>query len=218
MKRTPVWAGALLHIYNRGVDKRAVFKDAYDQVRFLASLHLANSPNTPPASAHRGKTPEELLSTACPDPLVDVLLAVPMPNHFHSLIRVKTPIGVPKIMQRASNSYTKYFNRRHGRSGHLFERAYGRVIERDDRQLKYVIAYIILNPVALLSPGWEMGQPVPDREAAIRFLETYPNSNLPEVLCGRKTCGNLCTLPEEGVVRYYGSREALREQVFAYLR
>lgn len=69
-----------------------------------------------------------------------------------------------------------YFNKRHERSGTLFQ---GRSKARhatEDRYLSYLIAYIHLNPVKLIEPRWkETG--IANRKAAEAFLKTYSYSS-----------------------------------------
>jgi putative transposase len=50
-------------------------------------------------------------------------------------------------MQGVQQSYTQYFNRRHKKSGHLFEGRYKAILCQEDRYLLELIRYIHLNPV-----------------------------------------------------------------------
>jgi hypothetical protein len=52
-------------------------------------------------------------------------------------------------MQRVLISYTKYFNIRHDKSGHLFQGAYKSVRQESDEQLMHLSAYIHKNPVEI---------------------------------------------------------------------
>jgi len=49
-------------------------------------------------------------------------------------------------MQKVLNAYTKYYNTRHGTSGHLFEGPYNYRHVKDDEQLAFLSAYIHRNP------------------------------------------------------------------------
>ena len=51
-------------------------------------------------------------------------------------------------MQAFQTSYTLYFNRRHGRSGHVFEQGYKALLVDKDNYLLQVSRYIHRNPVA----------------------------------------------------------------------
>ena len=49
-------------------------------------------------------------------PIIDILAYCLMPNHFHFLIRQKIDKGISTFVSNISNSYSRYFNQKHGRS------------------------------------------------------------------------------------------------------
>jgi len=69
-----------------------------------------------------------------------------MPNHFHFILKETQEGGISKFMQRLADAYTKYFNLRHGRSGHLFGGRFQSVHVDRNEYLNYLSAYIHLNP------------------------------------------------------------------------
>jgi putative transposase len=72
-----------------------------------------------------------------------------MPNHFHLLVKEIEEGGISRYMQRVLNSYTKYFNTKYGKSGHLFQGPYKIVHIETNEQLLYLSAYIHRNPRSL---------------------------------------------------------------------
>jgi len=69
-----------------------------------------------------------------------------MPNHYHLLI--ETPeANLSRVGQWLNVSYSVWFNRRHRRSGHLFQGRYAAIIIEDDRNFQEVGRYLHLNPV-----------------------------------------------------------------------
>lgn len=60
--------------------------------------------------------------------------------------RAKEESGIPKYMQRALNAYTKYFNIKHKKTGHLFQGPYQLVRVKNNDQLLHLSAYIHRNP------------------------------------------------------------------------
>jgi REP-associated tyrosine transposase len=69
-----------------------------------------------------------------------------MDNHVHLL--VETPeANLSTGMQRLHGEYAQTFNRRHKRSGHLFEERFHNVVVLDDAHLWNVMRYIANNPV-----------------------------------------------------------------------
>ncbi len=80
------------------------------------------------------------------------------------------------FMQKLSTSYTMYFNTRYERDGALFQGRFKAQDANDDRYLKYLIAYIHLNPVKLIEPKWkEFG--VKNVRNVHVFLDKYPYSS-----------------------------------------
>jgi putative transposase len=69
-----------------------------------------------------------------------------MTTHYHLVVRTpETNLAVG--MQRLNSNFAQGFNRKHGETGHLFERRYHAVhIERDSHLLE-LYRYIALNPV-----------------------------------------------------------------------
>lgn len=69
-----------------------------------------------------------------------------MDNHAHLLVEVKdTPLSV--IMQRIQQVYTQWFNRRYGRTGHVFQQRYKALLCDKENYLLQLIKYIHHNPV-----------------------------------------------------------------------
>ena len=88
----------------------------------------------------------EKLSLYCQEKKVDLMAYCLLSNHVHVLL--ETPEGnLSKMMQALQTSYTLYFNRRHGRSGHIFEQRYKAMLVDKDNYLLQVSRYIHLNPV-----------------------------------------------------------------------
>lgn len=70
-----------------------------------------------------------------------------MGNHFHLLATPSTDTGLPQMMQAVGRRYVQYFNRRHGRSGTLWEGRYRSTVLQADRYLLPCMVYMDLNPV-----------------------------------------------------------------------
>ncbi len=69
-----------------------------------------------------------------------------MHNHVHLML--ETPAGdLSDGMRQVQGGYAQWFNKRHGRSGHLFQGRYGAVLMESTRQLQVTAAYIARNPV-----------------------------------------------------------------------
>ena len=77
---------------------------------------------------------------------VSLLSFALMPNHFHLLVREEQEGGIPLYLQKIENAYTRYYNIRHDRRGHLYQGPFRARHIDDNDQLLYVSAYIHRNP------------------------------------------------------------------------
>ena len=69
-----------------------------------------------------------------------------MGTHYHLLVET-TNEDLSRAMERLNGLYARSFNRRHGLSGHVFERRFhSELVERDSHLLE-ACRYIVLNPV-----------------------------------------------------------------------
>ena len=69
-----------------------------------------------------------------------------MPNHVHLLIE---PAGEPleTVFKRISTTYAGWYNRKYGRTGHLFQDRFRSENVEDDLYFTTVLRYIIQNPM-----------------------------------------------------------------------
>ena len=115
--------GLLQHVMARGIERRKIFLDDKDRESFLE--RFANI--------------LEETQTQC-------YAWALIPNHFHLLLRTG-PTPLSKVMRRLMTGYAVTFNKRHKRSGHLFQNRYKSVVCEEDPYLLELIRYIHLNPL-----------------------------------------------------------------------
>ena len=121
-------AGGWYLVTNRGNERRAVFRDDKDRLRFL-----------------------ELLAALPVRFAVRIHAYVLLDNHFH--LCVETPAAnLSQIMQWLQVAYTVWFNRRHRRVGHLFQGRFHAVL-LDVAAAWEVSRYVHLNPVRVRGLG-----------------------------------------------------------------
>lgn len=75
-------------------------------------------------------------------------------------------------MQKLSTGYSMYFNKRHERSGVLFQGKFKAKHVDTDVYLKYLFSYITLNPIDLMQSDWETSG-IENHENAQKFLNEY---------------------------------------------
>jgi putative transposase len=117
-------AGYPHHVILRGNNRQAIFIDSADFQRMLA-----------------------LLQNHAKERDVQVHSYVLMSNHLHLLLTPLQNDSLPKMMQAVGRSYVLYFNKRHGRSGTLWEGRYRSSLIQTERYFLSCMAYIDLNPV-----------------------------------------------------------------------
>lgn len=86
------------------------------------------------------------LSEVCSELEADIFAYCLMTNHIHLVVRQGTT-RLGTVMHRLLLSYAQYFNRKHGRVGHVFQNRYFSRMCRNDRYLMAVARYVHLNPV-----------------------------------------------------------------------
>jgi hypothetical protein len=69
-----------------------------------------------------------------------------LPNHFHLLLRTGN-LPLARAMRSLLTGYAGTFNRRHRRSGHLFQNRYKSVVVDEERYFLELIRYLHLNPL-----------------------------------------------------------------------
>ncbi|MBC8257885.1 MAG: transposase [SAR324 cluster bacterium] len=74
-------------------------------------------------------------------------------NHIHLLCTPQLEGGLSSMIQALGRQYVRYFNRRHQRTGTLWEGRYRSCMVQPERYLLEVCRYIELNPARLKSPA-----------------------------------------------------------------
>jgi REP element-mobilizing transposase RayT len=117
------YAGALYHVTSRGDRQEAIFEDDQDRKAFLNVLGEV-------ISRFRWRCHAYCL----------------MGNHYHLMI--ETPEGnLTKGMRQLNGVFTQWSNRRHKRSGHVFQGRYKAILVDRDSYFLELARYIVLNPV-----------------------------------------------------------------------
>jgi putative transposase len=132
------------HIFNRGVEKRIIFSNDQDYKRFLQTLYYYQfSGPKPRFSTHQRFKIKDFSKNP---KIIEIICYCLMPNHFHFLIRQTKDGGVQEFIRKVINSYTKYYNVKHNRVGHLFQGIFKATLVENNEQLLHLSRYIHLNP------------------------------------------------------------------------
>jgi len=115
--------GATYHITSRGNRRQRIFDDDHDRERFLAFL---------------GEVSERYGFV--------ISVYVLMTNHFHLVLKT-TDANLSRGMKWLNGAYAAWYNRRHGRVGHLFGERYKGIHVQTEEYMRRLARYVILNPV-----------------------------------------------------------------------
>jgi REP element-mobilizing transposase RayT len=115
--------GALYHITSRGNARQPIYLDDADRFTFLDILSRTI----------------ERTSWICHAFCL-------MTNHYHLIL--ETPrANLSNGMRELNGNYTKAFNWRHQREGHLFQARFKSILVEKEHYLRELIRYVVLNPV-----------------------------------------------------------------------
>jgi hypothetical protein len=122
-----------------------------------------------------------------------------MTTHYHVLVRTPNP-DLAHGMQRLNACYAQHFNRRHGETGHRFERRYHSVLIESDAHTLELIRYLALNPV---------------RTGACRDAASWPWSSYASIV--RRQRRAHC-VAEDWLLTYFGrDRERALERLKSFV-
>jgi len=146
-----------------------IFNSPTDYNRFTKLLYLVNDQET---TKYSDTNENGIWKIKRSEPLVEIGAYVLMPNHFHLLIKAKDDQSTSLFIQRLLTSHSKYFNKKYDRKGSLFQGKSRSVHANNDRYLKYLFAYIHLNPVKIIEPNWKENG-IKNLKKTIEFLNKY---------------------------------------------
>ena len=198
------------HIFDRGVDKRKIFLDNRDYIRFIHDLYEFNDINPAPEFSRcysknvgsrvshieshiESHTVSHIVSHIESEEgirrrqrrveLVKIHGFVLMPNHHHLLVEQIKEGGVSLFMRKLHSGYTNAFNLRYKRKGHLFQGPFKSIHVENDIHLGFLICYLHSNPLDLWKINWKKNN-LTDSETkeALKFLEKYRWSSHPDYL------------------------------------
>lgn len=160
----------IFHIYNRGVEKKEIFLEDVDRVRFIHDMYEFNDITPAPKYGCRMETKFQ----ASREKLVKIHAFSLMPNHYHMLCEQVRDKGMSLFIKKLQGGYARAFNEKYERNGYLFQGKYQRVVVTSDRQLFQVACYIHANPLDLWKTNWRENRLTEQEiEEAVSFLKSY---------------------------------------------
>ena len=179
--KEPILHGNYYHIYNRGNNGIDIFLETENYYHFLR------------------------LYAKYIEPIAETFAWCLLKNHFHVLVRIKekeeinttelsySTVENPKIIDPSRqfshffNAYTQAINKRHNRTGSLFERTFERKLVYSEIYFQQLIFYIHNNPV---------------HHGFVEKMSLYPWSSYETIISNKPT-----RLKRNDVIALYGDAE-----------
>lgn len=152
MRKDKLVEGQVYHVFTRSIAGYKIFNDQseYDRMLDLIQYYQINSPVV--KFSRFEQLPRDIKESVRNDheedthKLVEIIAYCLMPTHIHLLLKQIDDSGISHYMRKILNSYTRYFNTKHGRKGPLWEGKFKNVLVETDAQLLHLTRYIHLNP------------------------------------------------------------------------
>ena len=220
LRSGPFITGEYYHLYNRGVDKRIIFKSKKDYERFMMLLFVSNSNEQSfrldNLINQQHKTFDEILILDKGKLLVSIGAWCLMTNHFHLLIRQEIDGGITKFMRKLGVGYSMFFNIKYQRKGALFGGLFkSKLIGIDDNYMKQLFRYLHLNPLDIEFSDWEN---VIDKLSIDmkKFIESYKYSSYLDYAGTDRVEKNI--INPENFPDYFQNSKSFREFVNNYFQ
>lgn len=181
--------GDFFHLVNRGIEKRKIFFEEKDYLRFIHNLCDFNDAENVVLSYYRRRRASLRVSdvarptkpTREKKEVVDILAWCLIPNHPHVFAQEKVHGGISLFSKKIIGGYTKHFNEANKREGVLFQGRTKIIKVSRDAHLIHLPFYIMTNPLDLIEPKWrEKG--IRNLKRAVDFLENYRYSSFQDLI------------------------------------
>lgn len=183
----------LYHVLNRGVDKRKIFMDNGDRVRFVHDMYEFND-TIAANNTSRSLSMNDIVSRSSDrDRLVDIHGWCLMGNHYHLLLSEKRDGGISDFIRKLNVGYARYFNDKHRRSGALFQGRTKRILINSDAHFLHILHYIHLNPLDFVAETAQWRRlKIRNTTQALAYLDSYRWSSYLDY-CGSSNFASVIT-------------------------
>lgn len=212
------------HVLSRGIEKRKIFLDKKDYLRFVHDLYEFNDENPVENSTI-------IFSRQCKDIqhpyigrkterrnerklLVHLLIFTLMPNHYHLLIMAEHREALTLFMRKLNGGYARYFNERYKRKGPLFESRFKSILVKDEAHFIHLPYYIHCNSLDLIMPEWRRRE-LRNYKKALKFLEDYRWSSHADYI-GKKNFPSVTQ--RDFLLKYFGDIEGYKKEITSWLK
>jgi putative transposase len=210
----------IYHVLNRGVDKRNIFLNQQDYLRFIHDLFEFNDDRVVSTTSDCFRAlnkNNDLVSRKIRKPrklLVNIHAFCLMPNHYHLLLEPIIENGVSRFLRKLDMGYAKYFNHKYKRKGTLFESRYKSILISNSNHFLNLPYYIHLNPLDMKFPQWRERK-LKDYNKAIEYLNGYRWSSHMDY-CGKKNFPSVTD--RKLLLDIFGGEEKYKQSINKWLK
>jgi putative transposase len=149
MKVRRIVTGEIYHVYSRSIAEYKIFNNDSEHLRMkeAAKYYKINKPLVKFSQRECKSMEKPVIVQRGVKELVQIICYCIMPTHVHFVLKQLIDKGISVFMGNLLNSYSRYFNIKHNRKGHLWEERFKEVLVKTDEQLLHLTRYIHLNPV-----------------------------------------------------------------------
>ena len=154
IREDPLINECYYHIYTRSIAKFIVFNNTPEYSRMFQLIDLSRFKDFNYRFSKFKDMELESQSAiiasikTANNPVVKIIAYCIMPTHIHLILKQVETDGITQFVGRILNSYSKYFNTHHRRSGPLWNGRFKNVLVEKDNQLLHLTRYIHLNPTS----------------------------------------------------------------------
>src|SRR3989338_3208682 len=155
----PIYDGRmeLYHVFNLGVERRTIFMDQKDYIRFVHDLYEFNDAKPALNVNYSFRKNMDLRNPYIRDRdlIVDIHAWCLMKNHYHLLLSERVEGGLTMFLRKLNVGYANYFNEKYRRSGSLFQGRTKKAHINSEAYFLHIGNYIHFNPLDYFSAGRE---------------------------------------------------------------
>lgn len=165
----------IYHLYNRGVNKRKIFRNKEDYQFFMDRLSENLFPHMEKVATK--STRRKFLPAGC----FDLICFCLMPNHFHLVLRQNTEVPLSVLVHKVLTGYVKYFNKKYNRVGGLFQDQVKSVHVETNEQLMWLSGYVHSNPSVAKLVRYDKEYQWSSYGAYMQYLKKNDNKTYPHI-------------------------------------
>lgn len=153
MRKHIIANGECYHIFSRSIAQYKIFNDEDDYSRMVDLLKFYRFTDMECSYSYFLNRPQIIQKAIMArheknsPVLIDIIAYSLMPTHIHLILKQISDKGISIFMSNILNSYTRFFNIKHGRKGPLWEQRFQNRLIKGDYQMLHTTRYLHLNAV-----------------------------------------------------------------------